>query len=561
MSCSESESDDTGYETGHSDVSTRIEGSVDCGPSYLTPSRLYVGQTSPFKMVTQRKKEKITISMLDVSRDSPVMRKSASSEEDFLLGNSSQEWQQQVVQIKDKEDSEDSFESARDRVEPDSLCELVGNISTGEGKESISLFSEDELVNPEPLKDWEQSPILVMQTPVASKQRTPQPPLNLNTVATKPDVECVEDFDDSPIPTAQTARKGQYGKKLSIISLDDSSSDEENDHLLVNSLKDLTLKEVALEVDGNLTGDDAEEDEDEDEGNNDYDLDDSFIASSGEDDFDLMLKGEDESFHESDLDNDENDEENYDDQSSDEFEEEEQDDDDDDSAGHHGDDYEINEKNREDEVRILQDLYNAKVFAGAIPDDFEVSWNTRLRKTAGMTYTSIRSRPNGERVRMARIELSPKVLDRISRLKSTFLHELCHVAAWLVDAKAKPPHGPAFKKWAEIASRKFPRSAVTTCHSYEIHAKFKYECVECQAVFKRHSKSVNIEKSVCGRCKGRIVFKGAFDRSGTPAKPRAPTGFSLFVKDKYKIVREEHGSHGKAMTELSRLWRIEKQKM
>ena len=39
------------------------------------------------------------------------------------------------------------------------------------------------------------------------------------------------------------------------------------------------------------------------------------------------------------------------------------------------------------------------------------------------------------------MELSSKVLDRPDRLRRTLVHELCHVAAWLIDHTSKPPHG------------------------------------------------------------------------------------------------------------------------
>ena len=42
---------------------------------------------------------------------------------------------------------------------------------------------------------------------------------------------------------------------------------------------------------------------------------------------------------------------------------------------------------------------------------------------------------------MARVELSSKVVDCPDRLRRTLAHELCHVAAWLIDHSSKPPHG------------------------------------------------------------------------------------------------------------------------
>ncbi len=41
----------------------------------------------------------------------------------------------------------------------------------------------------------------------------------------------------------------------------------------------------------------------------------------------------------------------------------------------------------------------------------------------------------------ARVELSSKVVDCEDRLQRTLAHELCHVAAWLLDHVSKPPHG------------------------------------------------------------------------------------------------------------------------
>ena len=41
----------------------------------------------------------------------------------------------------------------------------------------------------------------------------------------------------------------------------------------------------------------------------------------------------------------------------------------------------------------------------------------------------------------------------------------------------QPPHGPDFKQWAKAASKAYPDLPVTTCHQYEIHAPFHYQCL------------------------------------------------------------------------------------
>jgi predicted SprT family Zn-dependent metalloprotease len=54
------------------------------------------------------------------------------------------------------------------------------------------------------------------------------------------------------------------------------------------------------------------------------------------------------------------------------------------------------------------------------------------------------------------------------RLRNTLLHELCHVAVWMIDGIQKPPHGKRFKYWAKKAMRAVPDIRVTTYHDYEI---------------------------------------------------------------------------------------------
>lgn len=65
------------------------------------------------------------------------------------------------------------------------------------------------------------------------------------------------------------------------------------------------------------------------------------------------------------------------------------------------------------------------------------------------------------------------MLDGFGKLERTLCHELCHVAAWLVDHTAKPPHGPVFKRWADRAMRLYTHLDITTCHAYQIFYPFR----------------------------------------------------------------------------------------
>ena len=82
----------------------------------------------------------------------------------------------------------------------------------------------------------------------------------------------------------------------------------------------------------------------------------------------------------------------------------------------------------------LYQEFNTSIFGDKLPSDLSITWNARLLRTAGLTHM----RALGS-VRTARIDLASKVVTDELRLRSTLLHELCHVAAWLIDGVRKPP--------------------------------------------------------------------------------------------------------------------------
>ena len=201
--------------------------------------------------------------------------------------------------------------------------------------------------------------------------------------------------------------------------------------------------------------------------------------------------------------------------------------------------------------------YNAAVFGGSLPRDLDISWSNRLNTTAGLSHF----RRQGD-VHSARVELSSKVVDSDGRLRKTLLHELCHVAAWLVDRVAKPPHGPVFKKWADLAER-VTGVEVQTCHTYEIAFKFRYKCGNawCGKEYGRHSRSIDPKTQACGVCGGRLSLLGSFKADGTPAKVQPPNAFSLFVRDNMASARAglpRGATHAQVMARLSEMWKREK---
>ena len=225
-------------------------------------------------------------------------------------------------------------------------------------------------------------------------------------------------------------------------------------------------------------------------------------------------------------------------------------------------------RKREDHARALYAEFNAAVFGGRLPSDLAIKWNANLQTTAGITQYGRRAGGDGGGgsgfVYYAHIELSTKVIDRMARLKQTLCHEMCHVATWMLNHVAKPPHGAVFKSWADRAMACYPELNIHTCHSYDIHYKFRWKCGNdwCGHTYGRHSNSIDVHKQACGICSGKLNFLGKFGLDGTPAKARAPTQFSLFVKTHFADAKRTCGkdaTHGDVMKHLSRMWNEQKE--
>ncbi|KAL1459903.1 hypothetical protein WDU94_011850 [Cyamophila willieti] len=211
---------------------------------------------------------------------------------------------------------------------------------------------------------------------------------------------------------------------------------------------------------------------------------------------------------------------------------------------------------KEELARRLFHLYNKEVFGDRLPSDMPLEWNGRMRTTSGFCYNKrIRSLdPTKPDVRSARIALSKKILDTPDRLRDTLVHELCHAASWLIDGM-RDGHGPNWKKWTIYAMQRFPElPPIKRCHDYKIDTKYVYRCSQCDYEFGRHSKSLNIERKVCGYCHGKFILLTNSRQGQTEqTTKRPPTQFALFVKENYARVKQENVGvkHGDVMKLLS----------
>lgn len=92
-------------------------------------------------------------------------------------------------------------------------------------------------------------------------------------------------------------------------------------------------------------------------------------------------------------------------------------------------------KQREELTQKYYQEFNKYAFRSQLPSDLEVTWSKRMTKTAG--FTRMKTKYLSDTPRVATIELSVKVIDNEERLRATLLHEMCHVAAFLVDGTTK----------------------------------------------------------------------------------------------------------------------------
>ncbi|MCP9264173.1 Acidic repeat-containing protein [Dirofilaria immitis] len=179
---------------------------------------------------------------------------------------------------------------------------------------------------------------------------------------------------------------------------------------------------------------------------------------------------------------------------------------------------------REELTAKLFNLYRKRCFKNKLDSNMVLEWNTRLRLTAGRC----RCRGNGT----ACIELSIKVCNTPERLRDTLLHEMCHAAVWVIDHIYKGGHGPAWKYWVHQCQKIFPSlPLIERCHNYIIDAKYLYICNRCGQTIKRHSKSLDIDRKVCGICQGHFILRS---REGKEFLTRPASTFAQFVKENYK---------------------------
>lgn len=221
---------------------------------------------------------------------------------------------------------------------------------------------------------------------------------------------------------------------------------------------------------------------------------------------------------------------------------------------------------REELTRAVFQEFDQVAFGGKLTEHkVTVAWSKRLNTTAGKTLLT----KTAGGIYKAKIELSVKVLDRLPRLRATLLHEMCHAAAFVIDHVSRPPHGQCFKKWANRAMRAV-NVEVTTTHDYNIEYKYAWRCSTrgCVAKFARHSRSIDVNRQVCGKCKGTLVEvePSSLNQADiVPRKVAKPSAYNLFVQSESQNIRQDlerrwsgNVPQAEVMKECARRWKERK---
>ena len=196
-------------------------------------------------------------------------------------------------------------------------------------------------------------------------------------------------------------------------------------------------------------------------------------------------------------------------------------------------------------------------------------WSKTLNSTAGRANwrreTTKSKDPDGTasttNKHHASIELAEKVIDDEDRLLNVIAHEFCHLANFMVSGIKGQPHGKQFKEWGRKCTEAFGDKGVkvTTKHSYQIEYKYIWQCIneECGVDFKRHSKSIDLNRHTCGTCRSRLV-----QIKPVPRKDAGNgTGYASYVKANFAAVKKNMpaANQKEVMEAVGRKYRADKE--
>ncbi|KAG5953558.1 hypothetical protein E4U58_000341 [Claviceps cyperi] len=183
----------------------------------------------------------------------------------------------------------------------------------------------------------------------------------------------------------------------------------------------------------------------------------------------------------------------------------------------------------------------------------KLAWTKSLNTTAGRANwrrETVREEQSDGKVlhrfiHHASIDLAEKIIDSELKLRNVLAHEFCHLATFMISGIFKKPHGKEFKTWASKCSSAFGERGihVTIKHSYEIDFKYVWQCGSCHLEYKRHSKSIDVQRQRCGSCKGQLkqirpTPRGKRKSNDGPGQ----SSYQLFVKEQMQLLKKANSN-------------------
>jgi len=119
--------------------------------------------------------------------------------------------------------------------------------------------------------------------------------------------------------------------------------------------------------------------------------------------------------------------------------------------------------------------FNEKLFDGQLPMGcVKCSWGRGMKGNAGKTKYHTKTG-------FCEVELNKGLLDTGDKIDNTLVHELCHVAVFLIDCDPNGGHGSVWKKWVDQVQKKAEANGVKISieqyHHYRVSYPFTYICL------------------------------------------------------------------------------------
>ena len=163
---------------------------------------------------------------------------------------------------------------------------------------------------------------------------------------------------------------------------------------------------------------------------------------------------------------------------------------------------------RSKRAALARDLYiyfNATVFQNRLPADMEIEFTFQEWSSAGTTIIGYK----GENP-CCKIFLSIRHLENAQRVRDVLIHEMCHVAAWMIDGNHKAGHGPGWLKWTTLAEMKHPDIKIERFYRDITLTNYLYKCVTCDNDIGVESPLPNT-LTTCYMCGGRFERVDIYD--------------------------------------------------